>query len=317
MLEEQIQDHPRVFISYSHDSPDHADRVLKLSDNLCAWGIDTILDQYESHPPEGWPRWMDKQIRDADFVLMVCTKLYYRRVMGEEKSQKGLGVRWEGSLIYQHIYNEATTNKRFIPILFGDDNVENIPTPLQGVTHYHVDPSSVDEALYRRLTHQPVCSKPELGKLKSLPARNRHQRFISSHKNQQTGDQVKSWWETWQAKIASIVLVLTFVTLVLDIPKKVLDLVPSRNHSLMEIQTLAGVVWDDNNDPLSGVSVVLPEFNLKTVTDHHGMFKFEVKAKKQRSVNLVGSKLGFETYDADPTLGNTSLNFKMRRKKNE
>jgi hypothetical protein len=47
---------------------------------------------------------MDKQIRDSDFVVMVCTEAYYQRVMGEEQPGKGLGVRWEGNLIYQAIY---------------------------------------------------------------------------------------------------------------------------------------------------------------------------------------------------------------------
>jgi TIR domain len=64
---------PTAFISYSHDSPEHADRVLALSDRLRADGIDCILDQYEVSPPEGWPRWMDRHIRTADFVLMICT----------------------------------------------------------------------------------------------------------------------------------------------------------------------------------------------------------------------------------------------------
>jgi hypothetical protein len=44
---------PRVFISYSHDSPEHADRVLALADRLRAEGIDCHLDQYETSPPEG------------------------------------------------------------------------------------------------------------------------------------------------------------------------------------------------------------------------------------------------------------------------
>ena len=109
---------PVVFISYSHDSPEHADRVLKLADRLVGDGIDVILDQYEPTPSEGWPRWMDKKIRDASFVLMVCTETYYSRVMGEEKLGVGLGVKWEGNLIYQHIYNADTTNSRFIPVLF-------------------------------------------------------------------------------------------------------------------------------------------------------------------------------------------------------
>ena len=36
---------PKVFISYSHDSPEHADRVLDLSNRLRGEGIDTVLDQ--------------------------------------------------------------------------------------------------------------------------------------------------------------------------------------------------------------------------------------------------------------------------------
>ena len=85
---------PTVFISYSHDSQEHADRVLALSDHLRADGIDCILDQYEDSPLEGFPRWMDRQIRAANFVLMICTPTYYRRVMGEEDLDKGHGVAW-------------------------------------------------------------------------------------------------------------------------------------------------------------------------------------------------------------------------------
>ena len=50
---------PRVFISYSYDSEEHADRVLALADALCDGGIDVILDRYV-HPrrrragPAGW-----------------------------------------------------------------------------------------------------------------------------------------------------------------------------------------------------------------------------------------------------------------------
>jgi TIR domain len=94
---------PTVFISYSHDSPEHADRVLALSDHLRADGIDCILDQYQDSPPEGFPRWMDRQIRDADFVLMICTPTYSRRVMGEEEPGTGHGVAFESTLIYQYI----------------------------------------------------------------------------------------------------------------------------------------------------------------------------------------------------------------------
>jgi hypothetical protein len=170
---------PTVFISYSHDSPEHADRILVFSNRLREEGIDTILDQYNPHPPEGWPRWMDKHIRGADFVLMVCTEIYYKRVMGEEKPRTGLGVIWEGNLIYDRIFYTTCINTKFIPILLEDGKSEYIPTPCRSVTRYAPDSSDGYEDLYRRLTNQPKGTKPELGKLKALAPQKRQADFFT------------------------------------------------------------------------------------------------------------------------------------------
>jgi tetratricopeptide (TPR) repeat protein len=170
---------PIVFISYSHDSPEHADRVLALSDKLRAGGINCILDQYEDSPPEGWPRWMDSQIQAADFVLMICTSMYFRRVMGKEEPGTSLGVRWEGNLIYQHIYNADTTNSRFLPALLEGATITDIPAPLKGAIYYRPSTPAGYEALYRRLTDQPLTPKPALGTRRTLPSRERAQDFIT------------------------------------------------------------------------------------------------------------------------------------------
>jgi hypothetical protein len=45
-MSNQIANPPKVFISYSWDSPEHMDRVLKLSDRLRDEGIDCQIDQY-------------------------------------------------------------------------------------------------------------------------------------------------------------------------------------------------------------------------------------------------------------------------------
>jgi hypothetical protein len=81
---------PKVFISYSHDTARHQERVLDLADRLRADGIDAEIDQYNDAPPEGWPLWCERQIEIADFVLMVCTEAYHRRVRGEGAPGKGL-----------------------------------------------------------------------------------------------------------------------------------------------------------------------------------------------------------------------------------
>ena len=168
-----MSDHPKVLISYSHDSSEHAQRVLQLANRLRADGIDCMIDQYVVAPAEGWPRWMDKQIRDSDFVVMVCSETYYRRAMGEEDPGKGLGVRWEGHLIYQAIYIAESMNTKFIPVLFESGNYAHIPAPVQSTTFYFVQTEDGYENLYRRLTDQPSALKPTLGKLRSLPPAER------------------------------------------------------------------------------------------------------------------------------------------------
>ena len=179
MAEKEKREHPRVFISYSHDSHEHADKILAFANKLREEGIDAVLDQYEESPAEGWPMWMDREIRAADFVLMICTETYYKRVMGEEEPSKGLGVKWEGKLIYQHIYQADATNTRFLPVLFDGGEVRHIPRPVQDATRYYVDSKSGYENLYRRLTNQPLVEKPKLGEVRSLEGKPRKTDFFA------------------------------------------------------------------------------------------------------------------------------------------
>lgn len=79
-----VQPPPTLFISYSHDSREHEDRVLALADRLRQDGVDALVDQYNTAPPEGWPLWTDREIQKADFVALVCTENYLRRVEGRE-----------------------------------------------------------------------------------------------------------------------------------------------------------------------------------------------------------------------------------------
>ena len=129
----------RVFLSYSRDSDEHAARVLALADALRAGGINVILDQYvHPAPEEGWSRWMDRCIDMADFVLMVCTEAYHRRVMGQEKPGKGPGVWWEGTLIYNRIHHDKPSGSRYIPILLPGSVTAHIPDPVRGHFFYRI-----------------------------------------------------------------------------------------------------------------------------------------------------------------------------------
>ncbi|MEA5525406.1 SEFIR domain-containing protein, partial [Nodularia spumigena] len=176
-------------MSYSWDSTEHKQRVLALSDKLCEWGIDSNLDQYELAPFQGWPRWMERQIEQADFVLVICTKIYKLRYEGKEEPGRGNGVRWEGNLICQNFYNKGTLNRKFIPILLESGKFEDIPTPLQGTTHYFAHNDEGYENLYRHLTNQPANEKPDLGKLRRLPRVQHHVTYPTPSKPTQQEDQ--------------------------------------------------------------------------------------------------------------------------------
>src|SRR5919112_251698 len=121
---------PTVFISYTHDSPEHMDRVLDLANRLRAEGVDCHLDQYETSPPEGWPRWTNRQLEAADYVLVVCTETYQRRFDGKEETGKGLGAQWEGAIITQELYDAAGNNNKFIPVLLSPEDSHNLPQVL-------------------------------------------------------------------------------------------------------------------------------------------------------------------------------------------
>lgn len=170
----------KVFISYSHDSAQHRDRVLRLSDRLRAEGVDCEIDQYETSPLGGWPRWTRNKIKEADYVLIVCTQAYERRYEATEKNGVGAGAKWEGTIVTQQLYEAEGTSHKFIPVTFSAEDIQYIPMELRGASYNLLDSESGYESLYRRLTSQPEVIKQHLGKRIALPPRKRQDTSLNS-----------------------------------------------------------------------------------------------------------------------------------------
>lgn len=155
----------RVFVSYSHDSPEHKARVLALADKLCADGIDCELDQYNNFPGKGWYRWSIKQLQKSDFVLLVCTETYCRRLAGEEEEGKGSGATLEGFISFLQLAERGMINDTFIPVVFRPEDHKHIPIEFRNYNTFCVP--TVDgedyEALYALLLGKNVCPKPRIG----------------------------------------------------------------------------------------------------------------------------------------------------------
>jgi tetratricopeptide (TPR) repeat protein len=153
---EQSEASPRrVFISYSHDSSEHCDRVLAFVQRLRGDGIDAWIDQFEESTDQGWPLWCARQILDAKYVLLICTESYRNRFLGLEEFGKGRGVKWEAKVIQNILYYKEI-NTGFIPVIFHDSDSRFVPETVREVSWYLI-PASVDDSpdygkLRQRLT---------------------------------------------------------------------------------------------------------------------------------------------------------------------
>lgn len=152
----------KVFISYSHDSEGHLKVVRQFCEKLRADGIDAWIDQYENFPAEGWMLWMENRILETDFVLMVCTSNYLRRLGGAEGPDAGLGVRYEAHFIRQQLFQSGMINHRFIPVVPERATQDDIPPLLQSYGCYRLDNEEDYQKLILLLTGRTI-SPPPLG----------------------------------------------------------------------------------------------------------------------------------------------------------
>jgi len=114
-------------------------------------------------------------------------------------------------------------------------------------------------------------------------------------------------WLTWVGLIGGILGILIAA---LDLHVKISELLVSNNKSdssqtaiKFELQTLAGQILDESNEPLSEVIVMLPEYSKTDTTNQLGRYEFEVKAPHQAQVRIQATKPGYHLLTKDQTLG--------------
>jgi tetratricopeptide (TPR) repeat protein len=164
---------PLVFISFAHGTDAHDARVRGLAEQLRRDGVDARTYLTELFPEEGFILWMEREIRSADFVLMVCDAAYRRRSEGDEEPGVGTGVRWEARFIANLLHREGGINRKFIPVIFAPGDRVHIPTRFGDYPHFVVAEPGLDDPgyadLYRVVTGQPPVKVP-IGGLVTLDA---------------------------------------------------------------------------------------------------------------------------------------------------
>ena len=178
------QKHLKVFISYSHIDDTYEKKMLSFADRLRSDGIDADIDLYNPAPPEGWPRWMENQIENADFIVVVCSESYWKKC----HETSGKGVIWEVNMVYQKLYDEHCDSTKFIPVIWNQDDDKYILTPIKPYTHYNIGTEDGYQGLWRHILNIPKYEKPELGEIdpkkyesiESLPVKKQRTMFFSS-----------------------------------------------------------------------------------------------------------------------------------------
>jgi hypothetical protein len=118
--------HPKVFISYSWDDEAHKEWVRQLGIQLRADGIDARLDHWHAVPGDQLPEFMEREIGDADFVVVVCTPGY------KMKSETRVGgVGYEGGIMSAEVFLKQN-HRKFIPVLARGSWVESAASWLGG-----------------------------------------------------------------------------------------------------------------------------------------------------------------------------------------
>lgn len=125
---------PKVFISYSWDSAEHRQWVAQLGAWLRTRGIDVTLDQWHLGYGEDLGRFMERSLREADRVLVICTEPYV-----EKTRQRAGGVGYEHTILTGALMQDIGSNK-FIPVV--RQNLERPDLPAELATRLHFNLSN-------------------------------------------------------------------------------------------------------------------------------------------------------------------------------
>ena len=101
-----MDNNPKLFISYSHDSGEHKAWVLKLATHLRQhMGVDVILDQWDLRIGGDVALYIEHGLNNAALVMCVCSDEYVRKAT--------LGIRgtgYEKMILTQAMMKDTNTD---------------------------------------------------------------------------------------------------------------------------------------------------------------------------------------------------------------
>lgn len=160
-----VEQPPKLFISYSWSTPEHQQWVISLATELRESGVDVILDKWDLKEGHDSISFMESMVTDKNVskVIMVSDKTYATKADG-----RAGGVGTESQIISAKVYENAKQEKFVAVVPEKEDGKAWLPT-FYGKRIY-IDLSEAEnyaenfEQLLRWIYGQPLYIKPALGK---------------------------------------------------------------------------------------------------------------------------------------------------------
>lgn len=153
----------RVFVSYSHTSPNHEQWVERLGTFLRESGIDARLDIWNLRHGMDLPQFMTNELALAERVILVSDERYAEKADGRVG-----GVGWETMIIQGDIASQPPDSAKYLVIVRSKDVDAGLPRYLKTKFVIHWPEDTFDERnrqillreLYDEVRAPPLGQKP-------------------------------------------------------------------------------------------------------------------------------------------------------------
>lgn len=153
---------PKVFMSYSHDSEEHAEWVNDLSSKLLGNGVNILLDQWDLEVGKDLRFFMEKELDESEFVICVCSEQYVNKA-----NEGSGGVGYEATIISSD-FLKNTKIDHILPIIKNNPTDKKTPIFLSNKLYldFDKDESFNDNywKLLERIFNRKEQEKPLVGK---------------------------------------------------------------------------------------------------------------------------------------------------------
>ena len=141
----------RVFISYSWgEGDDYRLWVKRLAVRLRADGVDAMCDAWMEDGVT-IPDFMNREVRKADKVLLLCSPTYRTKVHQAEEGVRQTGSGWELGLLTSAIFAGAVGKAKVLPALARGEWTDSAPDYLLGLPYVDLRDEETFEQDYSRL----------------------------------------------------------------------------------------------------------------------------------------------------------------------